>query len=48
MEEMTRGSKAFFSSATHLGLMATPKSHAAWAKSEFKCYEIKKFYKTNL
>ena len=25
MEEMTRGSKAFFSSATHLGLMATPK-----------------------
>ncbi|MEX2703537.1 MAG: hypothetical protein Q6368_010805 [Candidatus Baldrarchaeota archaeon] len=22
---MTRGSKAFFSSATHLGLMATPK-----------------------
>lgn len=25
MEEMARGSKAFFSSATHLGLMATPK-----------------------
>ncbi len=25
MEEMARDSKAFFSSATHLGLMATPK-----------------------